>query len=124
MAKSGTGGYSRRRRNGNQTFTTNSKRGTTYSSSIKTGPNSRITTTHLPNGTTKQTRTTTIPGFGTKREVKSMSLPRPKVTKPKFVKVKSYRPRRGRPKKLKLTSSDIFVIIVILAVFVILGAFH
>jgi hypothetical protein len=108
VAKKGSGGFSKRQKFGSGTLTTNTARGTTVSSSFKSG-STRITTSYLPGGSIRQTRTTTAPGFGTKREVTTLNK------KPRIRKAKPLRFRRARRSKQSFSPLTFLAFLVILA---------
>ena len=104
MAKRGSGGWVRRRKNGNSTITYNTNKGSTYSYSIG-GRSNRTTTSHLPGGKTKITRTIRN-GDWVKRETRTFGGP-VKFKKSK-IRVRKNRVYRG---KNSLSFSGLFFII-------------
>jgi hypothetical protein len=105
MAKSGSGGWSRRRKNGNSTVTYNTKTGSTYSYSVG-GKSNRTTTSHLPGGKTKITRTIRN-GDWVKRETRTFGGTT-KLKKFKTPKIRKTRYRKGK----QLSFSDLFFTII------------
>ena len=114
MAKSGSGGWSRRRKNGNSTVTYNTKTGSTYSYSIG-GKSNRYTTSHLPGGKTKVTHTVRN-GDWVKRETRTFGGTT-KIKKPKPLRIRKTRYRKGKP----LSFSGFLFIILFLFVWIALS---
>lgn len=104
MAKKGSGGWVRRRKNGNSTTTYNTNKGSTYSYSIG-GRSNRWTTTRLPDGKTRYTHTTRN-GDWVKRETRTEGGPvRFKKNKLRIRKNRVYRGKNS------LSFSGLFFII-------------
>jgi hypothetical protein len=114
MAKSGSGGWVRRRKNGNSTVTYNSNKGSTYSYSIG-GKSNRYTTTHLPGGKTKITHTTRN-GDWVKRETKTFGGTT-RLKKFKSPRVRKIRYRKGKQLSFSGLFSIIFFLLVIAVIF-------
>ena len=115
MAKSGSGGWVRRRKFGGMTRTYNSNKGTTLSSSYGS-KNLRITKTYLPGGKIKTTTTTRMGDFVKRQTRTSGGTDRRKKTV-KFLKAKKTRYRSGKQLSFTGLFSIIFFFFVIIAIF-------
>jgi len=108
MSRKKTGGWVRRRKNGNSTITHNTNKGTTHSYSVG-GKSNRFTTSILPGGKTKITRTIRN-GEWVKRETRTFGG----IPKIKTSRILRKRHRKISTKKSTLTWTDFFIIIIIL----------
>ena len=114
MPKKGSGGWVRRRKFGNTTFTQNTSKGSSYSYSIG-GKSNRYTTTHMPGGKTRVTHTVRN-GDWVKRETKTFGGT-PRIKKFKTPRVRKTRYRKGKSLSFSGLFSIIFFLLVLAAVF-------